>query len=68
MEVSRITVDELKQRLDRGEPIAIVDARSAGAWSQADAQIPGSIRVPPDQIEAHLREVPKDRAVVAYCT
>jgi rhodanese-related sulfurtransferase len=67
-EVSRITVDEARERLDRGEPLAIVDARSQDSWGHSDEQIPGSIRVPPDEAAAHLDEIPRDRAVVTYCT
>lgn len=68
MEVPRITVDEVSDRLERGEPLGFVDARSAEAWSEADSRIPGSIRVPPDDVEGHLDEIPKGRAVVAYYT
>jgi rhodanese-related sulfurtransferase len=68
MEVSRVTVDEVRARLDRGEPILFVDARSAESWSKADTQIPGSVRVPPDEAGAHVNEVPRGRAIVTYCT
>jgi rhodanese-related sulfurtransferase len=68
MEVTRVTVDEVRARLDRGEPLAIVDARSAEAWSKATSWIPGAIRVPPDDVAAHLEEIPRDRAVITYCT
>jgi rhodanese-related sulfurtransferase len=68
MEVSRVTVDEVRARLDRGEPIVFVDARSAESWSKADTQIPGSVRVPPDEAGAHVNEVPRGRAIVTYCT
>jgi rhodanese-related sulfurtransferase len=68
MEVTRVTVDEVRARLDRGEPLAIVDARSADAWSKATSRIPGAIRVPPDDVAPHLEEIPRDRAVVTYCT
>lgn len=68
MEVTRITVDEVRERLARGEPLAIVDARSAESWGKAQTQIPGSIRVPPDDVADHADDVPRDRAVVTYCT
>jgi rhodanese-related sulfurtransferase len=68
MEPRRISVADLKGRLDRGETIAIVDTRAEEAWRKADAQIPGSIRVPPDQVEAHLDEIPRAGLVVTYCT
>ncbi len=66
--VSRITADEVRERLDRGEPLALVDASSQESWSKYETQIPGSIRVPPDEAAAHLAEIPRDRPVVTYCT
>lgn len=68
MEVTRITVDEVRERLARGEPLAMVDARSAESWAKAETQIPGCIRVPPEDVAGHARDVPRDRAVVTYCT
>ncbi len=68
MEPDRMTVDELRGRIDRGERPVMIDARSADAWSHADSQIPGSVRVPPDEVATHLREIPRGRPVVAYCT
>jgi len=68
MEISRVTVDEVRQRLDRGEPLVLVDARSAESWSKANTQLPGSVRVPPDDVAGHVDEIPRDRSVIAYCT
>ena len=68
MEPQRISVNELKRRLDSGESIAFIDARADDAWQRAETRIPGSIRVPPDEVEAHLDEIPKHRLVVPYCT
>jgi rhodanese-related sulfurtransferase len=68
MEATRITVDEIKQRLDRGEQFAFVDTRNPQAWGQSDKKLPGAIRVPADELEQHLNEIPKDRSVITYCT
>jgi len=68
MEVTRITVEEVRTRLDRGEPLGFVDARSAESWSKAKSQIPGSVRVPPDDVANHVDGVPRGRAIVTYCT
>jgi rhodanese-related sulfurtransferase len=65
---TRIDVHELKHRLDAGEPIVLLDTRSAESWEMADAQIPGSIRVPPDDVRYHAGEIPLNRPVVTYCT
>ena len=68
MEVTRVTVDELKERMDRGEQFAFVDTRNSTAWGQANKKLPGAIRVPADEVEKHLDEIPTDRTVITYCT
>ena len=68
MEVTRVTVDELKERMARGEEFAFVDTRNPTAWGEADKKLPRAIRVPADEVEKHLDEVPKDRTVITYCT
>lgn len=68
MEPQRIAMAEVRQRLDSGEQLTIVDARSEDAWRKADRQIPGSLRVSPDDLEAARDRVPRDRAVITYCT
>jgi rhodanese-related sulfurtransferase len=68
MEVSRVTVDEVRTRLERGEPLVFVDARSAESWGKSESQIPGSVRVPPDDVAAHADDVPRGQAVITYCT
>ena len=67
MEPNRISVAEAKALFDRGGAV-FLDTRSAESWEQADAQIPGSIRVPPDAVAEHLDEIPRGRTVVTYCT
>ncbi len=68
MDISRVTVDEVKERLDRGDPIASIDARGAESWSKSDEQIRGSIRIPADDVEKRLGDIPRDRSIVVYCT
>jgi rhodanese-related sulfurtransferase len=68
MEPTRVTVDEVRERMNRGEPFAFVDTRNPKAWGETDVKLPGAIRVPADEVERHLSEIPNDRAVVTYCT
>jgi rhodanese-related sulfurtransferase len=68
MESQRITVDEAKRRLDSGETVVFLDSRSDAAWRKAELQIPKSVRVPPDGVEAHLDEIPRRGLIVPYCT
>jgi rhodanese-related sulfurtransferase len=54
--------------MDSGERLAILDNRAQEAWEKSDVQIPASLRVPPDEVDKHLQEIPKDAAIVTYCT
>jgi rhodanese-related sulfurtransferase len=64
----RITVDELKQRMEAGEDFTPVDVRNPQAWAESDTMLPKAIRVTPDKLEESLPRIPKNRPVVAYCT
>lgn len=64
----RITAREVRTRLDRGERVTFLDARAPDSWNKADGQIPYSVRVPPDEVDRHLREIPRDGLIVPYCT
>ena len=68
MEATRVTVDEIKERMDRGEQFAFVDTRNPVAWGESDVKLPGTVRVPAGELEQHLSEIPRDRAVITYCT
>ena len=64
----RITVDELRRRMEAGEDFTVVDTRDPQAWAQSDVKLPNAIRVPIKELEARLSGMPKDQPVVAYCT
>ena len=68
MEATRVTVDEVKERMDRGEAFTFIDTRNPTAWGKADAKLPGAIRVPANEVEQHLDQIPRDRSVITYCT
>jgi len=57
-EAPRITVEELKRRLDAGEDFTIIDVRNPQAWGQSDTMMPEAIRVPLDDFERHLSQIP----------
>lgn len=64
----RITVKELKRRMEAGEDFTIIDVRNPEAWAESDTMIPESIRVPLDELDKNLARIPKMRPTVAYCT
>jgi len=68
MEATRVTIDEISERIDRGEQFTFVDARNSEAWADAESKLPGAIRVPAEEVDKHLSEIPHDRTVITYCT
>jgi NhaP-type Na+/H+ or K+/H+ antiporter len=67
-EIPRITPAELAARLEGPHPPIVLDVRSRAQYERDNGQIPGSIRILPDQVEAWAAEAPRERSVVAYCT
>ena len=64
----RITIEELKKRMEAGEDFTVIDVRNPQAWAESDTQIPEAIRVPLDKLDENLPRIPKDKPVVTYCT
>jgi len=68
LRTARITPEELKERLDRGDDIVVVDLRHALDLDAEPHHIPGALHLTPDEIENRHAEIPRDRDVVLYCT
>jgi rhodanese-related sulfurtransferase len=67
-DVTKITVNDVLGRLERDEPVFFVDSRNPQAWAQSDVRLPGAARVPADEVEKYLADIPTDRTIVTYCT
>lgn len=68
LRVARITPEELKERIDRGEEIVIVDLRHPLDLDSEPHHIPGALHLSPDELDARHHEIPRDRDIVLYCT
>ena len=68
LRIARITPEELKQRLDAGEDVVILDLRATLDVEAMPYTIPGAYRVAAEDVEQRHREIPRDREVVLYCT
>ena len=64
----RMTVDELRRRMEAGEDFTLLDTRNPQAWAESPIKLPEAIRVPHDELDRHLAEIPKNKPVVTYCT
>lgn len=64
----RVSVEELREMLQREERPVILDARSALARKFDPRAIPGAIAVDIDNPAQALPPLPEDRDIVVYCT
>jgi membrane protein DedA with SNARE-associated domain len=68
LRMARITPAELVASLDRGEPVLIVDLRSAVHVASAGMRIAGALHMLPEDIHRRHHEIARDREVVLYCS
>jgi membrane protein DedA with SNARE-associated domain len=68
LRVARISPEELKQARDAGEPVVVVDLRTALDIEADPYTIPGALRITAEELEERHREIPRDRDTVLYCT
>jgi membrane protein DedA with SNARE-associated domain/rhodanese-related sulfurtransferase len=68
LRVSRMTVDELKAAIDRGERPFVVDLRHKLEFLVNPRTVSTAVRISPDELSLRHAEIPRDREVVLYCT
>ena len=68
LRMSRIDVNELDRMMRSGIGPLIVDVRSATAVTLDPRRIPGALHVPLTGAQQYLRELPRDREIICYCT
>lgn len=68
LRIARITVEELKQKLDSGEDLAIVDLRHSMDFEADPETIPGAFRLDARELEEKNDQLPRDREIILYCT
>jgi hypothetical protein len=68
LRIARITVDELKLKIDAGEDLVIVDLRHSMDFEADPETIPGAFRMDAKELEEKNDSLPRDREVILYCT
>jgi len=68
LRMSRISPQELKQKIDRREPVTVIDLRHSLDFLYEPYTIPGAIRIPLDELDKRNHEIPRGQEVVLYCT
>jgi membrane protein DedA with SNARE-associated domain len=68
LRIARITVEELKEKLDAGEDVVIVDLRHSMDFEADPETIPGAFRMDAQELEEKNDRLPRDREIILYCT
>jgi membrane protein DedA with SNARE-associated domain/rhodanese-related sulfurtransferase len=68
LRIARIGADDLKARIDSGEPLLIVDLRHALEYDAEPETIPGALRIDAETLQPDDDRLPHDREVVLFCT
>ncbi len=63
-EFKRISVDELRLRLERGQ-VVLLDVRPPSEY--AAGHLPAAVSIPLDELDRRVSELPSRRTIVAYC-
>ncbi len=61
----RIAISELKQKLDRGDKLLLIDVREDWELEEGGA-IPGAIHIPMAELDMRIKDIPKDVQLVFY--
>jgi membrane protein DedA with SNARE-associated domain len=66
--VTRIAPGELKNLMDAGDDVVVVDLRGPLDFQSDPVVIPGARRVPPEALESEDPGIPREKEIVLYCT
>ena len=66
-DVPEISVEALKQRIDTGQPVVLLDVREPMEWDIANLEPYGARLIPMGEIPDRLGELDKAADIVVYC-
>ena len=67
LKIARITPEELKEKIDAGEDIIIVDLRHALDFEAQPETIPGALHMDAADLEEANEVIPRDREIILFC-
>jgi membrane protein DedA with SNARE-associated domain len=65
---TRIAPNELKAKLDAGNPITIIDLRHPLDLLPDPRTLPGALQISPEELEKRHSEITRDGEIVLFCT
>ena len=68
MTPSQIRAVDVKELMDSGKAVVLLDVRSSKEWGESDVKLPGAIRIHITEVDNYLAKIPKNIPVITYCT
>ena len=68
LRIARVGPAEVKQLLEGGAPVMLLDLRSPLDVAATPYVIPGALRIAPEELERRHQDIPRDRDIVVYCS
>jgi rhodanese-related sulfurtransferase len=65
---NEIRAVDVKEIMDYGKGVVLLDVRSSKEWGESDVKLPGAIRIHITEIDKCLEKIPKNIPVITYCT
>jgi len=64
-DIEELTKEELWQRLQRKDKLVVLDVRPQEEFEAG--HIPGAVSIPLDELRKRVKELPRNKQIVAYC-
>ncbi len=68
LSVAHLSQQQVKERLDGGEPAMLLDVRQAAQVDLDPRTLPNAVWLPPEDLAKRMEELPRDRELIVYCT
>lgn len=66
-QVSRITVNQVKERLNHPDTV-VVDVRTYRNWWRSSKKIPTAVREDPSKVDQWFKKYRKNQTLIFYCS
>ncbi|HEV2522195.1 MAG TPA: DedA family protein/thiosulfate sulfurtransferase GlpE [Candidatus Acidoferrales bacterium] len=67
LRIARITPEELKEKMDAGEDVIVVDLRHSLDFDANPETIPGALHIDAGELEEASEVIPRDREIILFC-
>ncbi len=68
LRMARISVDELRRLMDEGKGPLVLDVRTTAGRARDPRRVQGAAVLDVENLDAELKELPRDREIILYCT